>query len=355
MSENPPRAVTPARPLSPCDRRVSRINAAGALLSLALAVLLASVGRSERGEPLVPTRAPEPSAESHGPEVRNGRRVLVDASGEAIELGRFERIASASALADPILLALSEPDRILSFSSRSQRTSPDAHRYAGKPGIDAAHKLEPLLMLQPDLVLLNGLGNVRHVASLREAGLTVFDLGPMRGVHSLLRSIRQIGWLLGAPERAERFAERFLQQMVSVADAVPASERKRALYVGTHGRSLFGGTRGSSFGDVLRYAGLIDVAAAEFSGWPRFTPEQLLMLDPEIIVTQSDMAAALCGHSELHKLRACQPEGKVIEIEDAVISDPGVGMLDAAERIVRRAYPERYGRAPIAPLREAAL
>jgi iron complex transport system substrate-binding protein len=328
-------ATEPHLPRDGRGRRQELLNALGAASSLALSVLFATWG-SERVA--AAPRATVDTASDVRPELRNGREVLVDATGVGVPIGRYERIASASSLADPVLLALIEPGRVLAFSSRTQRRSPEAQRYAGKPGIDTAHELEPLLMLKPDLVLLNGLGNHDKVQRLRDAGLTVFDLGPMRGVGTLVPSIQAIGWLVGEPERGRSFAARFVRRLRAVAASVRPDERKRALYVGTHGKSLYGGTRGSSFGDVLHYAGLEDVAGREFSGWPSYSPEQLLLLDPELIVTQTGMAGTLCRHTELGRLRACRPGGQVVEVDDAVISDPGLGMLDAAEQIAQAAY-----------------
>jgi hypothetical protein len=65
----------------------------------------------------------------------------------------------------------------------------------------------------------------------------------------------------------------------------------------------------------------------------------LLTLDPEVIVTQTSMRAALCGRAELGRLRACGPSGDVIELESQLLSDAGLGMLDAAELIHQAAYP----------------
>jgi iron complex transport system substrate-binding protein len=263
---------------------------------------------------------------------------LPDATGTPIPLLHFHRIASASSLADPLLLALAAPDDIVAFSARAADAR-DAYRYSAKPHVDAMHRSEDLLALAPDLVLLNSLGDFAGVQRLREAGLTVFDLGPMRGVQTLLGNVVTLGWLLGRPDAARELAEHFQLRLEAVASAVPAAARRGAMYLGVHGGNLYGGTRGSSYHDVLTYAGLDDVAARDFSGWPSYDPEQLLSLDPEVIVTQAGARAVLCQRSELDRLRACGTHGQVIEIEPRLLNDAGLGMLDASELIHRAAYP----------------
>jgi ABC-type Fe3+-hydroxamate transport system substrate-binding protein len=103
---------------------------------------------------------------------------------------------------------------------------------------------------------------------------------------------------------------------------------------------MYGGTRGSSFHDVLSYAGLVDVAAKDFQGWPTISPEVLLTLDPELIVTHTGMRAAFCDRTDLGQLKACGPGGSVIELDAARLNDAGLGMLETAELLHRAAYPE---------------
>ena len=140
-----------------------------------------------------------------------------------------------------------------------------------------------------------------------------------------------------------RSSLRFRERLAAVARHIPREARRSGLYLAIHGSQLFGGTRGTSYHDVLTFGGLQDVAAVDHQGWPTFAPEQLLAYDPELIVTQLGMGSALCQRSELGRLRACaQPEG-VIELDGRLLSDPGFGLLDASEEVHRAAYPEQRG------------
>lgn len=270
----------------------------------------------------------------------NGELALTDATGAPVRLVPRRRIASGSLLADPLLLELASPLDIVAFSARAPRAR-DAHRYAGKPSLDPLRRVEHVLELRPDLVLVSSLGEHAWIDQLRGAGVEVFDLGPMWGVSTFLRNVSAIGWLVGRPAAARELARRFEARLRSIAQGLPEQDRRGALYLGLHGSALYGGTRGSSFHDVLTAAGLVDVAAAHLQGWPTYDPETLLTLDPEVIVTQSGMRAPLCGRSELGRLRACGPSGEVIEVEAQLLNDAGLGMLDAAEVIHWAAYPHR--------------
>ena len=105
---------------------------------------------------------------------------------------------------------------------------------------------------------------------------------------------------------------------------------------------MFGGTAGSSYGDMLHYAGVDDLAEAHgYADWPTFSPEQLLAIDPPLIVTQAGMGEVLCGHSALQLLACCQPGGRVIEVSGKYHSDPGLGLVHAAAAVQRLVHPDR--------------
>jgi iron complex transport system substrate-binding protein len=309
------------------------LNALGALLAVSLATLTAVYSMPGAS----PTPRPEAPASTIEPEhLPDGGRALLDHTGRDVRLRDFQRIVSTARVADPLLRELCDDRRIVAFSSHSRDVGPDAYRYAHKPGAEVT-RTEALLALSPDLVLVSSLADHAHTQRLRDAGLTVFDLGKLSGVDSLIDTIHRLGWLVGAPERAHSFAAHFVQRMNAVAADVPRAARKRALYVGVYGTQLFGGSSGTSYHDVLTHAGLIDVAAERFTGWPSYTAEQLLTLAPELVVTQSGGGTLLCRHTELSALGACAT-GRVVEIDEALINDAGVHMLDAAELLRTAVY-----------------
>jgi iron complex transport system substrate-binding protein len=320
-------------------RRVTQwANAAFALLAIGMSTSTTLLGEGGAGQRRAPPRL-ETRGELEPLRTSDGKLALLDATGTAIELRPYHRIASGSPIADPLLLELSAPTDIVAFSARAP-LGRDAYRYAGKASLEPTRRAEHLISLQPDLVLLNSLGEHDRIEQLRGAGITVFDLGAMMGVQTFLRNVSAIGWLVGRPEAARELSRRFQTRLGAIARDVPAGSRRGALYVGVHGNDLYGGTRGSSYHDVLTYAGLLDVAARDYQGWPSYDPEALLSLDPEVVVTQTGMRGALCDRAELGRLRACGPSGDVIELDAQLLSDAGLGMLDAAEQVHRAAYPE---------------
>ena len=309
-------------------RALSWLNGAGALCALGVSALLLPAPPPGEDPTLLASAA---STEVELSEA--GERGLRDAQGVFVPLGRYERIVSGSTVADSLLFAMSEPDRVLAFTEYGLTRSIKRHLYGHKPGVVRLGRIEDLISLEPDLVLVNSLRRPDRVRRMREAGLRVFDLGEMRGLSTLLPNIRTVAQLLGAPERGEVLATRFERRMRSVAALLEPEDRVSGIYLSVFGSTLLGGTDGSSLHDVLTAAGVIDSAAERYEGWPRYTPEQLLELDPEMIVTQTGMRTSLCTFPGLAQLRACVCRGRILEIDSGTISDPSLTMLDTAELI----------------------
>ena len=313
-------------------RPIALANVAGVSLALVLSLAFAFAADlgSQRTRGLPASHAEDQVIE------RDGQRGLVDATGHFHVLRHFERIVSVSGVADDLLLALCEPERIVAFSAYAKRSA-GGHRFGDRVLQRADLDPETLLALAPDLVLVNNLSRQDRIVRLRESGVAVFDLGDMRGMKTLVPNIRTAGILLGHPRAGRELAQALTGHMQALAARVPSERRKRALYAGIHGDKIYGGTRGTSYADVLWAAGLEDAAADRYHDWPRYTSEQLLSIDPPMIVTQAGMADTFCRHPGMASLRACRAKD-LIEIDPALLLDPGLEMPLAADAIQRKAY-----------------
>ena len=103
--------------------------------------------------------------------------------------------------------------------------------------------------------------------------------------------------------------------------------------MGIFGDRVYGGTIGTSVHDVLTAAGVIDGAElAGYVGSPAYSNEQLLALDPPWIITNEPGEEGLCSLPGLDSLQACS-EHRIRKVEGDLMTDPGLGMLRAAEAV----------------------
>ncbi len=270
-------------------------------------------------------------------EAGNARRTVEDAGGQRVFVRDYARIVSTSTIADQVLVEIIEPSRVLAVSGHTLRTE-RSPAYKNKIGVERARDIETIIELRPDIVFINNFIDRRQVERLKDAGLNVFDLGEMRGLETLVPNIRQLAGVLDVPERGEKLIEQLLHRLRAISADVPDGEEQRGLYVGIHGSQLYGGSVGTSFHDVLVAGGLHDVAAeAGFRGWPAYTNEQLLSLDPPWIITNPGTERTLCRHPGFQSLSACKT-GRIRSVETELLTDPGLGMLGAAEAVHAAVY-----------------
>ena len=101
------------------------------------------------------------------------------------------------------------------------------------------------------------------------------------------------------------------------------------------------GAVGTSYHDIMAAAGLVDVAAERYRDWPAYSAEQVLELDPEIIVTRAGVAAGICKYPGMDHIDPCRGKGRIIELPGELLDEPGLAMLEAAEELFVLAYGAR--------------
>lgn len=298
-------------------------NAALLAFTLAAAALLATLpetGARARGAPRVVADA--------GP---SGADFAVDARGFSVPARAYQRIVSLNTLSDHLLLELIEPERLIATTQYTRATHVRAWRFGARPAVADSDEIEAILSHTPDLAIVSRFANEAYMERLREAGVQVFDLGEMLGVQTTRASIRALGALLRVEQRAARLEREFVRKLEALEAALALQAPVPGIYLSIYTEHLSGGTLGTSYADVLHYGGVRDLAAEHgYRGFPQYSAEQLLALDPPLIVTHAGRAAAMRAHPQLRALSACGPNGRIIELPENELDDPGLGLAEAA-------------------------
>lgn len=246
----------------------------------------------------------------------------------------FQRILSLSLVADGILAELAEPGRVVGTTTWIDPPHPRANALAGLPRIDSAEEVERILALRPDVVIVHGWGEPARSARLRQEGLRVVALEEKGDAEALERDIRTVAALLGDPARGESLLARLALRRALLRTATAGRPPVRGLYLSAAGGAFWGGAAGTAAHDLLESAAVRDVAAEEgLEGWPQLRTEQLLRWDPDVVVGAEGLKVQLCGPGPLEGLRACGPAGRVVELPERVVSDPGPLRIEAAEAL----------------------
>lgn len=311
------------------------INGLGVCLSLGLATWgAAQLSRTTSNQANVVT------VESRSAPQATNQSIVQDVRGNGVSIKDYQRIVSVNTVADHLLLQLIEPQRLVGITHHSLASHPENWRFGKQSSVQRATDVEHILALQPDIVIISSFVNESVIARLQEANVAVFDLGDTRGFVSLLDDIGALGQVLNVNTRATQLTERIERELQALEQAVSTEKRPAGMYLSMYGDSFFGGTTNTSFADMLSYGGIDDLAAKHgYKEWPQYTPEQLLVMNPSLIVTSQGLGSGICNHPILYQLAACRKDGQIIEISSEYISDPGLGIIQAAASIQAAAHP----------------
>ncbi len=235
-----------------------------------------------------------------------GRRRMVGlwlsflVSSRSVAAEAPHRIVSANLCADRLVLALADPDHIVSLSYHSG--DPSLSTIAAQ----ASHMplnhgdAEEIAALHPDLVIFGSYTSTASATLLKGLGFSTYTLAVPTDLAEMRKNIRGLAARLGVPERGEAMISDIDRKL---ADIVKPHRPVRAIIYSaggwTHGA-------GSIDDDVLRLVGASNIATgAGIQGIGTLDLEQLVAADPQLIIVentgngQKSLAAQLLDHPVL--------------------------------------------------------
>jgi iron complex transport system substrate-binding protein len=222
---------------------------------------------------------------------------MTDGAGRAVQIpDKVERIFAAGPPAS-ILLYTVAPDLLLGWT-RSHRPEECAFLGAGacdKPevgrltGRGNTTNLEVLLKLKPDLILDVGTINDTYISlANRVQEQTGIPYALLDGrFDAIVPVYRKLGELTHRQAKAEEFA-RYAEQTIATVkgriDKIPEDQRPR-VYYGRGPRGLETGLAGSINVETIEFLGARNVAGKSRGGMATVSVEQVLLWNPDVIVT----------------------------------------------------------------------
>jgi len=226
--------------------------------------------------------------------------VLCGEPNSARSENRPARIVSFNLCADQLLLTLADPSQIAGLSPYATDPTLSQMAEAAKPFKRLGWDAESVINLAPDLVLV-GPSDRPMRAILNATGLRVVEVGLVGNLAAASRQAREIGALVGYPERGETLARTLEQAEGRLAAAVLRPPRT-ALVVERGG---YAEGSNSLLSAMLTTAGLQPPpdSPGGFGGF--VSMEQLLVDGPDILVMQDpprearDQGALFIAHPAL--------------------------------------------------------
>ena len=298
-----------------------------------------------------------PAATSGSPSVSAAYPLTItDDGGSSLTIARKpERIVSVTLFTDEILVDLVDRRRLVAVTTFAQ--DPDVSNVASRVA-DIPNKVtlsvEPILGLRPDLVFVSSWSEADKVKQLRDAGVAVFLVGSGLTVAEIQGKIREVARAVGEGERGESIVTAMLARIGAVAKVVatvPQDKRLRVLDYATWGSAQ---GAGSSWDEIVRSAGLVNVAAslqADQYGQVPLSKEKLVELDPDILILPGWVYGDPKGAGAFYRqvledpalkgMRAIR-EKRSYQMPERLKSSVSQYLAEAVEFLARTAYPELF-------------
>lgn len=221
---------------------------------------------------------------------------ITDAGGRTVEIPDHVSKVLAAGPPASVLIYMLAPDKLAGwvrepkekekgFLLPAARDLPTYGRLTGKGG-DA--NIEMILKAKPDVII--------DVGTVNDTYISLADrVQKQTGIPYVLidgrfsdtpKSLRELGKILGVPERAEGLAT-YADETLTAVEAVKAKvpeDKRRKVYYGRGPKGLETGLAGSINMEILDAVGAINVAAAAGKGsLTEVSLEQVLAWNPEVI------------------------------------------------------------------------
>jgi len=270
---------------------------------------------------------------------------VTDEMGRRVRLPvEIRRIVSLAPSLTETVFALGAGDRLVGVTDYCDYPAEALTRT--KVGGPINPSLEQIAALHPDVVLAqaNGGNRLETVEALEHLGIPVYATGA-RTVDEILESTRTLAALIGAGEKGSGVVADLRARLDHLKERLAGRKPRRVFFVVWHEPLITIGKH-TFLADALRYAGG-EVAIELEQDWPRLSLEEVVRVQPEVIVFASAHAEAVQQTvAELRESRGWRQLSAVQQQRIAVISDavnrPGPRLVDAIEELARQLHPEAF-------------
>jgi len=302
-----------------------------------LALLLAGCG-----PPAAPASAP---AAAPAPAAAGFPRDVAAPDGATLRLlAPPQRVVGGSSGVGDILCELLPPERLAGLPDQMRAYSShraDADPYLQRPCFHV-FAAEPVLALRPDLVVADHWQPAETAARLREAGVPVLVIDKLERLDDVRAALRLLGRAVGEESRAEAVLADVDARIARLAAAPGARRGLRVLAYTNGGTGGWAAGGGTSADEWITLAGLSNAVAAR-EGHVRFAYEELLALDPDVLVVPGPDNPDERGGTEslvrseplLAGLRA-RRRGLIVTLSSWLFSTNSQNIVTAAEQLASR-------------------
>ncbi|GAA3402489.1 ABC transporter substrate-binding protein [Paenibacillus hodogayensis] len=312
------------------------------LLASALALSLAACGQGKQtGGVKEPAQAQQGDT-GKAPQATSKKTTypltLKDSSGKEFTFAKApERIVSLSPTETEVLFAIGLGDKIVGVSDLDDypaeaKSKPKMGNLQGNP--------EAIIAANPDIVFAGLSLNKNSVTKLNELKLNLFQTNP-KTIDEAIDRVLLLGVITDKQDQAEQVAGQMKKEKQQVVDALKGlkPEQKKKVYIEFSPGWTVG--KGEYLDDMIAIAGGVNVAS-DLQGWKQISEEKVIQANPDVIFFAKgvpNLEKTIRERSGWDKIAAIQG-GKVVGLDDNLMSRPGPRITKALVDMAKALYPE---------------
>jgi iron complex transport system substrate-binding protein len=222
-------------------------------------------------------------------------------------------------------------------------TFPEAAAQLPRVGSYVSPDIEKIVKLRPQLCLAIRDGNPKaSVERLESLGIPVYVFDP-KSLEDVVDTVVRLGEIFRTETQADILAAGYRQRLERVARQLEGLRERPRVFFQIDAQPIFSAGYDTFLHQLLVRAGAVNLAA-DRTGYPRYSWEELLALNPDVVI----LASMGGGYSDLD-LRArweAWPQITAVKYQRLYVVDadlfdrPSPRLIDALEHLVTLLHPE---------------
>jgi iron complex transport system substrate-binding protein len=246
-----------------------------------------------------------------------------------------------------VIYDLDQEKRLVGATQYS--THPSEAKSLPRVGSYVRLDIEKIVALRPDLCVAIKDGNPKHIIDkIVSLGIPVYVIDP-RSLLQIMDTITRLGDLLHAERAAADLVDDMEKRIERVQTLVGGARSKPRVFFQIDAEPLFSAGNNTFIHELIELAGGINTAAGE-NPYPRYSWEDILVLQPEIVLISS-MAGGLDPEDLIKTWRkwdqlSAVNNDKVFVVDADLFDRPTSRLVDGLEVIAGIIHPELFGKKP---------
>jgi iron complex transport system substrate-binding protein len=246
-----------------------------------------------------------------------------------------------------VIYDLDQEKRLVGATQYS--THPSEAKSLPRVGSYVRLDIEKIVALRPDLCVAIKDGNPKHIIDkIVSLGIPVYVIDP-RSLLQIMDTITRLGDLLHAERAAADLVDDMEKRIERVQTLVGGARSKPRVFFQIDAEPLFSAGNNTFIHELIELAGGINTAAGE-NPYPRYSWEDILVLQPEIVLISS-MAGGLDPEDLVKTWRkwdqlSAVNNDKVFVVDADLFDRPTSRLVDGLEVIAGIIHPEVFGDTP---------